>query len=82
MKDASRLSIFAYPGPGCKANEPIALVVKHSRAGRTGAEPTEMDRVPPQEGTTPFESQYGEHLRGLFTFRINLTNGYSSLSSL
>ena len=70
VKEDSGVSIFAYPGPGCQPSEPMALVVKHCGTGRTRAEPTEADRLPPQEGTTPFESQYGKYLRGLFIFAI------------
>jgi hypothetical protein len=74
MHDATRLSIFEYPRPGCKPNEPMALVVMFTDEGRgeplVNAElfnapnvrrPEVVLSPPPersQEGRTPYETQY------------------------
>lgn len=60
MNDGCRVSIFRYPGPGCRPNEPMALVVKGSGVGQIPSDGSkeEEDHVLPQEGTSPFETQY------------------------
>lgn len=62
MHDDCRVSIFAYPGPGCEPNEPMALVVMRSKEDRVPFErvPAEAERLLPLEGTTPFKTQYRE----------------------
>lgn len=62
MDDAGRVSILAYPGPGCSPNEPMALVA----AFPDSFEPPRSDvRIPlpagVDEGPTPFEPQYSEY---------------------
>ena len=62
MDDTNSLSIFAYPGPGCTPNEPVALVISSSDAGSRplNAKKPEAVLLPSQEGTTPFEAQYSK----------------------
>jgi hypothetical protein len=60
MDDAGRVSILAYPGPGCTPNEPMALVVKLSDSGRSPLDEKKPEAVllPSPEGPTPFEMRY------------------------
>jgi len=60
MDDAGRLSILAYPGPGCTPNEPMAFVVKLSDSCRGPLDEKKPEAVllPSQEGPTPFETRY------------------------
>jgi hypothetical protein len=60
MDDACRVSILAYPGPGCTPNEPLALVVKLSDSGRIPLDDKKPEAVllPSPEGPTPFETRY------------------------
>ncbi|KIM78070.1 hypothetical protein PILCRDRAFT_602777 [Piloderma croceum F 1598] len=60
MHDDCRVSIFAYPGPGCEPNEPMALVVMRSQQGRAPCQrvPAEAEHILPPESTTPFKTQY------------------------
>jgi hypothetical protein len=87
MYDGTRMSIFAYPGPGCKPNEPMALVVTFADEGRgtTNVRRPEVVLSPPQEGSqegrTPYETQYrkGFDRLSLFHFLINPASVLSSL---
>jgi len=60
MDDSGRVSILAYPGPGCTPSEPLALVARCTAAGRgpLNVKKPEAVLLPPQEGPTPFETQY------------------------
>jgi hypothetical protein len=60
MDDTGRVSILAYPGPGCTPNEPMALVAMcpDSDRGLSDVKRPETVLLPPQEGPTPFEAQY------------------------
>jgi len=60
MDDAGRVSILAYPGPGCSPNDPLALVVKLSDSDRRqlGEKKPDSAFLPSHEGPTPFETQY------------------------
>ena len=65
MDDAGRVSILAYPGPGCSPNEPMALVAMFSNS----LPPPEDSEVTPlqvgvDEGPAPFEPLYSKHLQG------------------
>jgi hypothetical protein len=68
MEDAGRVSILAYPGPGCSPSDPMALVVKISDLGRrpVGEKKPESAFLPSHEGPTPFEAQYSTCYKGLF----------------
>jgi hypothetical protein len=66
MDDGGRVSILAYPGPGCTPNEPMALVVKLSDSVRTLDEKKpEAILLPSQEGPTPFDTRYSTHYKEL-----------------
>ena len=67
MDDGGRVSILAYPGPGCTPNEPMALVVNLSDSVRTPLDEKKPEAVllPSQEGPTPFETRYSTHCDGL-----------------
>jgi hypothetical protein len=65
MDDNYRVSIFSYPGPGCKPNEPMALVAMFTGADR-GPFEAESDPLPSREGPTPFETRYRKCFEGLF----------------
>jgi len=62
LDDAGRVSILAYPGPGCTPNEPMALVVTFNFS-RTNRGPLRAIRskthpLPSPEGSTPSEVRY------------------------
>jgi hypothetical protein len=64
MDDAGRVSILAYPGPGCTPNEPMALVATISGAGKI----PEPDPLPVLEHPTPVEKRYCKCSHRLFKF--------------
>lgn len=68
MDDAGRVSILAYPGPGCSPNDPLALVVKLSDSDRRqlGEKKPDSAFLPSHEGPTPFETQYSTRYKGFY----------------
>ena len=62
MDDNCRVS---YPCPGCKPDEPMALVAMLTGADRSPVE-AHTDRLLPQEGPTPFKTQYRKYPERLF----------------
>jgi hypothetical protein len=76
MDDTGRVSILAYPGPGCTPNEPMALVAMLSSKGscsppaeapaEDAAPAAVAERLPSREGRTPFEIQYSKRYEGPF----------------
>lgn len=60
MDDTGRVSILTNSGPGCAPSEPLALVAIFTTAGRgpLNIRKPEVVLLPPQEGRTPFETQY------------------------
>lgn len=66
MDDGVRVSILAYPGPGCTPDEPMAFVAKFSGVGRSSLEATqsEVELSPSPEGPTPFETRYRKSDKG------------------
>ena len=57
MEDGGRVSILAYPGPGCTPHEPMALVAVFPSSLSEAAA-----NLPSQEGTTPVEIRYSKRL--------------------
>jgi len=62
MDDDGSVSILGHPGPGpgCTPNEPMAFVAMSSGASirRLDGRKPQAVLLPPQEGPTPFETQY------------------------
>ena len=84
IDDGRRVSISAYPGPGCAPHEPIALVVKCTGSGRRTLQGATADagRLSPAEGPTPFETQYRKCIEALPRFPITPINCSSLLPGL
>jgi hypothetical protein len=69
MDDTGRVSILAYPGPGCNPNEPMALVVALSDSNRDTLKTIQPIQpktdFPSPEGLPPFVAQYCERYQKL-----------------
>lgn len=76
MDDGGRVSILAYPGPGCTPNEPMALVVKLSGSYKRPVDVKSPEAVllPSQEGPTPFETRYSTRYKESSKSLILLTS--------
>lgn len=72
IDDASRLSILAYPGPGCTPSEPMAFVAKLSDSCRRPLDERKPEAVllPSQAGPTPFETRYSTRCKELKNFHL------------
>jgi hypothetical protein len=64
MDDTGRVSIQAYPGPGCTPNEPVALVAKCSASSlskpKEAVPAHEEDPLLARECATPVEIRYSK----------------------
>jgi hypothetical protein len=86
MDDAGRVSILAYPGPGCNPNQPMALVVALSGTNRDTLKAIQPiwpnADLPSAEGLPPFVAQYRERYQKLLEIAHCTQHYFSLLSSL